>query len=249
MELSLSGRHALVCGASAGIGRAVALELGKAGFDVGLLFRSDTQAAQSLAADLEALGRKAWLFQGDVRNPERLREVFDRLEQEGPVEVLVCSAGLTRDTLLGASTPEDFEAVLGVNLLGTVNACREAARRMASRRRGAIVALSSVAARRPGRGQSNYAASKGAVESFVRALAVELAPRNIRVNAVAPGAIDTGMTADLKAVAEDEIRKRILLRRLGRPEEVAKVVAFLCGEAAGYVTGQIWNVDGGFKLE
>jgi 3-oxoacyl-[acyl-carrier protein] reductase len=219
------------------------------------------------AKAVAALGRRAHVLQADVTDAAAVATMFaeiDGLVAEhvagassagatlvdswGPLEVLVCNAGITRDTLLGASEPEDFTDVISTNLFGVVHCCREASRRMMQRRRGSILNVSSVAGQRPGRGQSNYAASKGAVEAFTKALAVELAPRSIRVNAIAPGIIETAMTAELRAVAPEELLARVVMKRLGTAEEVARVAAFLCCDDASYVTGQVWNVDGGFKL-
>ncbi len=240
---------AIVTGGSRGIGRATALELARRGCDVAVGYHSREADAAAVVAAIEALGRRALAIRADVAVPAEVTALFKAADALGPLDILVCSAGVTRDTLLGASTPDDFDALMAINLGGVVSACREATRRMLSRRRGSIVTLSSVSAQRPGRGQTNYAASKGAIEAFTRSLAVELAPRNIRVNAVAPGVITTEMTEALRALAPDELQKRILLRRFGTPEEVARVIGFLASDDGSYVTGQVWNVDGGFKQE
>jgi 3-oxoacyl-[acyl-carrier protein] reductase len=246
----MTQKIALITGGSRGIGAAIALDLARKGFTIALNYRSDEVAAHDVAEQVRALGVECMPLRADVSEPGQVAAMFALIDARfGQLDVLVCNAGVLRDTLLGASEPADFDAVFAVNISGVVNCCREASKRMVSRRRGAIVNLSSVAATRPGRGQSNYAASKGAVEAFTKALAVELAPRGVRVNAVAPGVIETDMTRELRALAPDELNKRILLKRLGSAREVAAVVGFLCSDEASYVTAQVWNVDGGFKAE
>jgi 3-oxoacyl-[acyl-carrier protein] reductase len=241
---------ALVTGGSRGIGAAIALDLARKGFAIALNYRNDEVAAHDVAGQVRALGVECLPLRADVSDAAQVAAMFALIDATfGPLDVLVCNAGVLRDTLLGASEPADFDAVFSVNISGVVNCCREASKRMVSRRRGVIVNLSSVAATRPGRGQSNYAASKGAVEAFTRALAVELAPRGIRVNAVAPGVIETDMTREIRALAPEELNKRILLKRPGSAREVAAVVGFLCSDEASCVTAQVWNVDGGFKAE
>ncbi len=171
------------------------------------------------------------------------------IERRERIDVLVNNAGVIRDNLLALLEPEDVRAVLDTNVGGVFNVTRAVVPHMISRRAGKIINLSSVSGDKGGRGQTNYAASKGAINALTRALAVELASRRITVNAVAPGVIETEMSQAVRDLAGDEVKARILLRRFGKPEEIAHAVWFLASGFADYITGQVLHVDGGFKME
>jgi len=247
MDSGLSGKVAIVTGGSRGIGRAIVELLAAAGMEVVFTYRDNAAAAGKVAAGPD---RKISAEKVDVRDSAACtalaEKVFDRT---GRIDLLVNNAGVIRDNPLAALEDDDIRVVLETNVTGAFNMSRAVAPYMVSRRRGKIINISSVSGEKGGRGQTNYAASKGALNAFTRALAVELAPRNINVNAVAPGVIETEMSREVRERAGDAVTSRILLRRIGRPEEVANAVWFLGSRYADYITGQVLNVDGGFKME
>jgi len=245
---SLSGQFALVTGASRGIGRAIAMELGREGAGVMVNYRQDRAEADAVVEAIRAHGGRAECFPADVSSESEVRALATAsIRTFGQLDILVCNAGIVRDQLLGAMKLDDWEAVMQVNLRGVFLSIREVVPYMMSKRSGSIVALSSIAAERGFRGHANYVASKGAINAMVRALAVELAPRGIRVNAVAPGIIVTEMTKRIRNYAE-EIKTQIPLRRYGEPEDVARAVRFLASPDASYITGQVLSVTGGFGV-
>lgn len=247
--MRFQGKTAIVTGGSRGIGRACVVRLVQEGAEVAVVYHSNQQAAESLLAELAAGPGKARAVQADVKDLARAHEIVDQLFEEwGHIDVLVNSAGIVHDGLLGAMTAEQWRDVIETNLGGTFNYCHAVTQPMMMSRRGSIVNLSSTAAEFAARGQVNYAASKGGINGLTRAMAKELAPRNVRVNAVAPGMIETDMSQVVRGIAGDQIKKMIPLKRIGQPAEIAAAVAFLASDDAAYLTGQVLRVDGGLSL-
>jgi 3-oxoacyl-[acyl-carrier protein] reductase len=250
-DSGLAGKVALVTGGSRGIGRAIVDTLAADGCDVTFLYHGNAAAAEDVLAAAKAAGRSVFAEQVDVRDSAACAAAVERLaDRSGRIDVLVNNAGVIRDGLLAMLSDDDVETVLDTNVGGLFNVTRAVAPHMIAKRSGTIVNLSSISGQKGGRGQTNYAASKGAVDAFTRALAVELGPRKVRVNAVAPGVIETEMSQAVREMAGDEqLKSRILLRRYGEPQEIAYAVWFLASRFSQYMTGQVIAVDGGFKME
>ena len=240
---------AVVTGGGRGIGRAICLELARRGFDVVVNCAHGEQAAAQTAADCEALGAKAISVRADVGNFDEAKGLIDAaIAVFGRIDVLVNNAGITRDGLLMKMTEEQFDDVIGTNLKGAFNCMKHVSRLMLKARRGAIVNVASIVGISGNAGQANYAASKAGIIGLTKSAAKELGSRGIRVNAVAPGYIETDMTADLPEAAKESFAKQIALGRPGAPEDVARAVAFLAGDDAAYITGQVLVVDGGIAI-
>ena len=247
--MSLTGKTAIVTGGSRGIGKAVCLELARRGCNIVLSFAGNTAAADQTVAECQALGVQALAVQGNVADADAVKALFDAaLKQFGAIDILVNNAGITRDNLLMLLKEEDFDAVVDTNLKGTFLCMKAAVRPMMKQRHGRIISLSSVVGLHGNAGQVNYAATKAGVIGMTKSLAKELAGRNITVNAVAPGFIDTDMTAVLPEKAKEAILASIPMARLGAAEDVANAVAFLASDEAGYITGQVLAVDGGMSM-
>jgi 3-oxoacyl-[acyl-carrier protein] reductase len=246
----LAGKTVIVTGGSRGIGRAIVEMLADEGCDVTFFYRGNADAANAVVADGNAAGRKVAADQVDVRDAAACAAAVERVADRcGRIDILVNNAGVIRDNQLAAFEDDDVKMVLDTNVGGVFNVTRAVVPHMIVQRAGKIINLSSVSAEKGGRGQTNYAASKGAINAFTRALAVELAPRRITVNAVAPGVIETEMSQDVRELAGEAVVQKILLRRFGQPQDVACAVWFLASAYANYVTGEVLHVDGGFKME
>ena len=247
--MSLQGRNALVTGGSRGIGRAICLELARQGAAVAVNYAGNEQAAQETVEACRALGVQAEAFQADVSDPAACESLIAQVKERfGRLDILVNNAGVTRDGLLMTAKPEDFDKVLDTNLKGAYFCMKAAAKVMMRQRYGRIVNLSSVVGLRGNPGQTGYAASKAGVLGLTKAAAKELASRNITVNAVAPGFIETDMTAVLPEKAKTAMLATIPMAAPGQPEDVARAAAFFARPESAYITGQVLCVDGGMAV-
>ncbi len=247
--MRFEGKVALVTGASRGIGRAIALALAAEGADVAVNYAGSEAAAKEVAAEIEAMGRKAFVIQADIASTEASTAMVDAVVKEfGRIDVLVNNAGITRDGLLMRMKEEDWDAVITTNLKGVFNCTKAAIKYMMKQKSGNIVNISSIVGVMGNAGQANYCAAKAGVIGFTKATAKEVAARGIRVNAIAPGFIKTDMTSVLPEKVVEAMLAGIPLNRLGETEDIAKAVLFLASSDANYITGQTLHVDGGMVM-
>ncbi len=238
-----------VTGASRGIGKEVALKYAENGYDVIINYVSDKTDVEALEKEFKEKGADALILKADVSNPEEVQNVVDKaIEKFGKIDVLVNNAGITRDNLLMRMTEEEFDKVLEINLKGTFLVTKAVTKYMMKKRSGSIINLSSVVGVAGNAGQCNYSASKAGIIGFTKSIAKELASRNIRANAVAPGFIETDMTAVLSDSVKESIHNQIPLKRMGSANEVAELIYFLGSENSSYITGQVINIDGGMVM-
>jgi 3-oxoacyl-[acyl-carrier protein] reductase len=248
--MRLKDQVALVTGGSRGIGRGIVEAFAAEGAKVALVYKGSKDAAEAVVQGIVAKGGIALALQADVANPEAATSCVARVTQDwGRLDILVNNAGVIQDELFIRMEPDAWNKVIQTNLGGVFNFCKAVAYDpMMRQRHGRIINISSIAADHVNPGQTNYAASKGAINSFTRALAVELAPRNVTVNAISPGFIETDMSAAVRNKAGDLIKKIIPMRRLGQPDDIAQAAVFLASPAGAYITGQVIVVDGGLSL-
>ncbi|HAT4246269.1 TPA: 3-oxoacyl-[acyl-carrier-protein] reductase [Clostridium perfringens] len=245
----LKDKVAIVTGGTRGIGRAIALKLADQGANIVINYRNSDKEAEELKSILEGKGVKVLTVKCDISNFEDSKNLMDKCKEVfGKIDILVNNAGITKDTLIMRMKEEDFDNVIDVNLKGTFNCAKHASAIMLKQRFGKIINMTSVVGIAGNAGQVNYAASKAGVIGLTKSLAKELGSRGITVNAVAPGFINTDMTASLSEKVKEEASKNIPLKRLGDPEDVANLVGFLASDSANYITGQVINVDGGMVM-
>ena len=247
--MDLTGKTALITGASRGIGKAIALKLAGQGADIAIPYLGDPAEAEQTQKEIETLGVKCAMYVCDVSDFEASKEVVEKvIEEFGGVDILVNNAGIVRDKLILSMKEEDFDMVINVNLKGAFNMIKHTYSHFMKKRRGRIISVSSIVGLNGNAGQANYSSSKAGLIGLTKSVAKELGGRNITVNAIAPGFIDTDMTQQLSDKVKDAMKAQIPMKRPGTPEDIANLALFLASDEASYITGEVIRVDGGYAM-
>ena len=247
--MDLTGKTALITGASRGIGKAIALKLAGQGANIAIPYLGDPAEAEQALKEIETLGVKGVMYVCDVSSFEASKEVVEKvIEEFGGVDILVNNAGIVRDKLILSMKEEDFDMVINVNLKGAFNMIKHTYSHFMKKRRGRIISISSIVGLNGNAGQANYSSSKAGLIGLTKSTAKELGGRNITVNAIAPGFIDTDMTQQLSDKVKDAMKAQIPMKRPGTPEDIANLALFLASDEASYITGEVIRVDGGYAM-